>query len=217
MPTWKDVLKDTKHSLEFQTLLDSLNKHYQKATIYPPKKRLFEALRKTPYENVKVVILGQDPYHQPKQANGLAFSVFKGVKIPPSLKNIFKELHDDLGVPMPKHGDLSKWAEEGVLLLNTTMSVEAFKPGSHKNLGWQFFTDAIIESLNAHPYPLVFILWGNHAKGKKKLIDQNRHLVIESSHPSPLGAHVSFFGSKPFSKANHFLKKQGRKPIDFSL
>lgn len=217
MPTWKDVLKETKHSKTFQTLLDQLNAHYKEKTVYPPKDKLFEALKKTPYEKTKVVILGQDPYHQPKQANGLAFSVFKDVNMPPSLKNIFKELHADLGVPIPRHGDLTKWAEEGVLLLNTTMSVEASKPGSHKDLGWQFFTDAIIEGLNHHPYPLVFILWGNHAKSKKKLIDEKRHLIIESSHPSPLGAHVSFFGSKPFSKANHFLKKQGRKPIDFSL
>ncbi len=217
MLSWKDVLKETKQSQAFKTLIDNLNEQYRKTTVYPPKDKLFEALKKTPYQNVKAVILGQDPYHQPHQANGLAFSVFKDVRVPPSLQNIFKELNDDLNLPIPKHGDLSKWAEEGVLLLNTTMSVEKSKPGSHRNLGWQIFTDEVIKALNKHPKPIVFMLFGNHAKSKKPLIDQTKHLIIEASHPSPLGAHVSFFGSKPFSKTNAFLEKRGRGSIDFRL
>ncbi len=217
MPTWKEKLASVKQSERFQSILDSVARRYKQTTVYPPRDKLFEALELTPYESVKCVILGQDPYHQPNQANGLAFSVSANVSIPPSLNNIFKERRDDLGLPMPNHGDLRKWAKEGVLLLNTTLSVEHGKPGSHKKLGWSWVTDAIIEALNDHPQPIVFLLWGNHAASKRPLIDESRHCVIAASHPSPLAARHSFFGSQPFSRANAFLIAQGRDPIDFSL
>lgn len=217
METWKSILHDYKQRDAFQALLKKVYDDYQTKTIYPQKAHLFEAFRLTEYHDVKVVILGQDPYHQPNQANGLAFSVQKGVKIPPSLNNIFKELTHDLGIEKPAHGDLTAWAKQGVLLLNTILSVEANQPGSHKLYGWQDFTDEVIQQLSRHPTPLVFMLWGNHAASKEKYINANKHLILKASHPSPLAARHSFFGCKHFSKANAFLLENERRPIDFSL
>jgi len=217
MPTWEDVLKPIKNNETFQTLLSNVNDAYQTSTVYPKTDEVFRAFDLTPYDHVKCVILGQDPYHGEGQANGLAFSVKPGVTVPPSLRNIFKELHNDLGIKAPSHGDLTLWAKQGVLLLNTTLTVEANQPASHKHLGWDWFTDRVIETINNHPKPIVFMLWGKHAQSKKALIDASRHLVIASSHPSPFSANRSFFGSKPFSRCNDFLVSKGRTPVDFSL
>ncbi len=171
----------------------------------------------TPYADTRVVILGQDPYHGPRQAHGLCFSVRPGVRIPPSLANIHKELHDDLGLPIPDHGSLEAWARHGVLLLNATLTVRAGQAASHQKHGWETFTDHIIEVVNDKPEPVVFLLWGNSARRKRSLIDTTRHIVIESAHPSPLSAHNGFFGSKPFSRANAALVAAGREPIDWNL
>ena len=217
MDTWKEALKEIKSSEPFQTLIKTVYRLYETQTVYPPKAQLFNALELTPFKDVKIVILGQDPYHQKHQAHGLAFSVNETVAIPPSLKNIFKELHEDLGLKVPSHGNLTKWAKEGVLLLNTILTVEASRPASHKAIGWQWFTDQIIKQLNRHEQPIVFLLWGNHAKSKEPLIDRDKHLVLKASHPSPLGAHHSFFGCRHFSKANAFLKRNNREPVDFSI
>ena len=178
---------------------------------------LFNALHYTPYSKVKVVILGQDPYHGPNQAHGLSFSVNKGVKTPPSLVNIFKELHSDIGCYIPNNGYLKKWADEGVLLLNTVLSVRAKEANSHKKMGWEKFTDKVITSLNEKENPIVFILWGNNAISKEKLITNKKHLILKSVHPSPLSASRGFFGSKPFSKTNEFLEKTGQTPIDWQI
>ena len=186
---------------------------YQTKEIYPPRDHVFEALKLTPYKNVKVVIVGQDPYHGVGEAHGLSFSVQKGVKIPPSLQNIYKELDDDLGIKPRMDGDLTSWAREGVLLLNAVLTVQKDKPASHRNLGWERLTDYIISKVNQKETPVVFILWGNFAREKKKLITNPRHLVIESTHPSPFSAYHGFFGSKPFSKTNNFLEKNGIQPI----
>ena len=191
-------------------------KEYETKTIYPPKKQIFRALNLCDFDDVKVVILGQDPYHEPHQANGLAFSVTKDVRIPPSLVNIYKEIHDDLGLPIPNHGDLTYWAKQGVLLLNNVLTVERGKANSHKGLGWETFTLNIVRYLNEREKPLVFILWGKNAIEKKKYID-SRHLVLTSVHPSPLSAYRGFFGSRPFSKTNEFLIKNGMTPIDWSI
>ncbi len=217
MDTWKEALQEIKASDKFQTLIKTVYRLYETRTVYPPKADLFNALRLTPFQDVKIVILGQDPYHQKHQAHGLAFSVNETVRVPPSLKNIFKELHTDLGIEVPKHGNLTKWARQGVLLLNTILTVEASRPASHKSLGWQWFTDQVIKQLNRHEKPIVFLLWGNHAKSKATLIDKEKHLVLKASHPSPLGAHHSFFGCRHFSKANAFLKRNNREPVDFSI
>jgi len=214
---WDEKLKPLKQSKAFKHLIEEVETLYQTRTVYPPKKALFRALALTPYQSVKLVILGQDPYHQANQANGLAFSVEKGVHIPPSLKNIFKELSSDLNISPPTHGDLTAWAKQGVLLLNTILSVEDSQPGAHQALGWHMVSEAIIKALNEHPQPCVFFLWGKHAQQKETWINTDKHLVIKSSHPSPLSAHRSFFGSKPFSKTNAFLKKHGRAPIDFNI
>ena len=178
---------------------------------------IFNALKTTSYEDVKVVILGQDPYHGVGEAHGLSFSVQDGIKKPPSLKNIFKELHDDLGFDEPESGNLEKWAKEGVLLLNSVLTVEKDKAASHKDLGWNLFTDHIIKLLNQKETPIVFILWGNFAKSKKVFITNKKHLVLESVHPSPFSVYNGFFGSKPFSKTNNFLIKTGQTPIDWNL
>ncbi|GGD71644.1 uracil-DNA glycosylase [Croceicoccus mobilis] len=187
------------------------------AEVYPPRGMRLAALELTPLDEVKVVILGQDPYHGPGQAHGLSFSVPDGVKTPPSLRNIFKELSSDLGVSPPPHGDLSRWARQGVLLLNNSLTVEAGKAGSHAGKGWDAITDACVAAVAARPEPTVFILWGTHAQAKAKRIPelsgQSRHLIIASPHPSPLSAHRGFFGSRPFSQTNDFLKAHGRKPI----
>ena len=186
-------------------------------TVYPPHDEVFRALHLTPYADTGVFILGQDPYHGPGQANGLAFSVADGVRIPPSLQNIHKELESDLGLARPSHGNLERWAANGVLLLNATLTVRGGNAASHQKRGWETFTDRVIAAVNAKPERVVFILWGNSARKKKTLIDRNRHVVIESPHPSPLSAHRGFFGSKPFSKANDALVAAGRTPVDWTL
>lgn len=186
-------------------------------TVYPPHDEVFRALHLTPYADTRVFILGQDPYHGPGQANGLAFSVADGVRIPPSLQNIHKELESDLGLARPSHGNLERWAANGVLLLNATLTVRGGNAASHQKRGWETFTDRVIAAVNAKPERVVFILWGNSARKKRTLIDRNRHVVIESPHPSPLSAHRGFFGSKPFSKANDALVAAGRTPVDWTL
>lgn len=214
---WDDILEKEFDKEYYQKLRIFLNQEYQNYTIYPKAKDLYNALRFTPYQDVKVVILGQDPYHEPDQAFGLAFAVKKGVKLPPSLKNIYKEMENDLGIKTPNHGDLTSLAKQGVLLLNTVLTVREHQANSHANKGWEILTDEIIKKLNEKNTPVVFILWGNNARSKKKFIDQKKHLIIESAHPSPLSAHNGFFGSKPFSRANNFLIKSGMTPIDFNI
>jgi uracil-DNA glycosylase len=184
---------------------------------YPPTRDIFKALELTPFDKVKAVILGQDPYHNENQANGLAFSVYRGIKIPPSLRNIYKELNNDLGLPIPKHGDLSKWALQGVLLLNSILTVEPHKPASHRGIGWEEYTDEIIKEINDKKENIVFILWGNYAQAKGKHIDKSKHLIIKSPHPSPFSARNGFFGSKPFSKCNTYLKQNDIEEIDWEL
>jgi len=185
--------------------------------IFPPASRIFAALDLTPWDKVKVVILGQDPYHGPGQAHGLSFSVQDGQPHPPSLQNIFKELTSDVGVPRPTSGDLTPWAQQGVLLLNATLTVEAHRAGSHQNRGWETFTDSIVQLLAHEKEGLVFILWGRYARAKEKMIDPKKHAVVASAHPSPLSAHGGFFGSRPFSKTNQHLQTFGSDPIDWSL
>lgn len=215
--SWKEVLKDEFTKPYFQNLAHFLRTEKDAGKkIYPPGSLIFNAFNTTPFEAVKVVLLGQDPYHNPGEAMGLSFSVPRGVRQPPSLQNIYKELHDDVGVPIPKHGDLTKWAQQGVFLLNAMLTVEHKKAGSHKDAGWQFFTDAVIHKLSEQRQGLVFMLWGNFAKTKKELIDPHRHLILEAAHPSPL-ARGAFFGSRHFSKANQYLKEQGKSVIDWSL
>lgn len=214
---WDDILEKEFDKKYYQKLRIFLNQEYQNYTIYPKAKDLYNALRFTPYQDVKVVILGQDPYHEPDQAFGLAFAVKKGVKLPPSLKNIYKEMENDLGIKTPNHGDLTSLAKQGVLLLNTVLTVREHQANSHANKGWEILTDEIIKKLNEKNTPVVFILWGNNARSKKKFIDQKKHLIIESAHPSPLSAHNGFFGSRPFSRTNDFLIKSGMTPIDFNI
>ncbi len=215
--SWNDILKDEFDKDYYKNLRSQLINEYNEHTIYPDKHDIFNALNYTDFKDVKVVILGQDPYHAPNQAHGLSFSVKPGVKTPPSLKNIFKELHDDLGCYIPNNGYLKKWSDQGVLLLNTVLTVRAGNANSHKGLGWELFTNKIISSLNDSKHPIVFMLWGNNAISKKKLITNPDHYIIESVHPSPLSAHRGFFGSKPFSKANNFLISKGEKPIDWQI
>lgn len=214
---WDLVLKDYFVREDFIKLTRFLERAYQTQTIYPAADEVFTALKLTPYSNVKVVIFGQDPYHGPNQAHGLAFSVDKQAKIPPSLRNIYKELVDDLGVSIPSQGNLSNWAKQGVLLLNTVLTVEAGQANSHHNLGWEGLTEEIIRQLNLHSEPIVFILWGASARRFKKLIDLQKHATIEAPHPSPLSAYRGFFGSKPFSQANQQLIAWGREPIDWEV
>ncbi|KND50910.1 MAG: uracil-DNA glycosylase [Parcubacteria bacterium C7867-007] len=214
--SWKSHLKDEFDKPYFKALTTFVKEEYTKTTVYPAPKSIFRAFELTPFEQVKVVILGQDPYHGPKQAIGLSFAVSEGVRNPPSLQNIFKELESDLGVPLVHtDGDLTRWAEQGVLLLNATLTVRAASAGSHQGKGWEQFTDAVIQKLSDGREHLVFILWGNYARAKGAHIDRSKHLVIESAHPSPFSAHNGFFGSKPFSKANEYLKIQGEKPINW--
>lgn len=209
---WDIVLKDEYEKEYFKDIKDKVRKEYNSKTIFPPANRVFYAFRETPYKDVRVVILGQDPYHGEGEANGLCFSVNKGIKMPPSLKNIYKELYNDLGIERTDT-DLSDWAREGVLLLNSVLTVEKDKPASHKFVGWEEFTDSVIRKLNEKEEPVVFILWGNFAKGKIKYITNPKHLVISSSHPSPFSVNYGFFGSRPFSRTNEFLKKNGLKEI----
>lgn len=214
---WDEVLAEEYQKEYFKKIILYINKAYKERPIYPPKNYILRALSLTDYDNVKVVILGQDPYHGVGEANGLAFSVNNGVKLPPSLKNIYKELKDDLNIEISNKGDLTCWAKEGVLLLNSVLTVEKDRPASHKNLGWQNFTDAIIKKVNDKEEPVVFILWGNFARSKKSLITNPKHLILESTHPSPFSSNNGFFGSRPFSKTNNFLRKNNIKEIDFTI
>ena len=201
---WDEILKDEYEQEYFVNMLKHLQVEYRDKIIFPPKKDVFKALRLTDYDNIKIVIIGQDPYHGTGEAEGLSFSVRDGIRKPPSLKNIFKELHDDLGYNEPESGSLVKWAQEGVLLLNAILTVEKDKPLSHKGLDWERFTDAVIKKINEKETPVVFVLWGAFARSKKVLITNPNHYIIESPHPSPFSARYGFFGSKPFSKANNF-------------
>jgi uracil-DNA glycosylase len=213
--SWKSHLKEEFHKPYFKELTEFVKSEVKKNTIYPPGPMIFNAFDKCPFDKVEVVIIGQDPYHGPRQANGLSFSVNEGIKPPPSLVNIFKEIKNDLGKDIPASGNLERWAKQGVLLLNATLTVQANSPGSHQNKGWEEFTDAIIRKLNDEKEHLVFILWGAYAQNKGSIIDEKKHFVIKSPHPSPFSANRGFFGSKPFSKANEYLKKVGKKPIDW--
>ena len=214
---WNTVLKDEFDKDYYQKLRQFLLEEYKSKTIYPNAADIFNALHFTDYNDVKVVILGQDPYHGPNQAHGLSFSVKPGIQPPPSLRNIYKELHTDLGCSIPNNGYLKKWADQGVLLLNTVLTVRAGEANSHKNKGWEVFTDKIISKLNERKDPIVFILWGNNAISKKKLITNPQHYIIQSVHPSPLSATRGFFGSKPFSKTNEFLKSINKQEIDWQI
>ena len=214
---WNELLKDEFSKDYYLSLREFLKNEYTTKIIYPDKYDIFNALHYTSYKDVKVVILGQDPYHGPTQAHGLSFSVSPGVKIPPSLLNIYKELNSDLGCYIPNNGYLKKWADQGVLLLNTSLTVRAGEANSHKNKGWEIFTDKIISLINEKTDPVVFLLWGNTAINKKKLITNKQHLILSSTHPSPLSASRGFFGSKPFSKINKFLISVNKAPIDWQI
>lgn len=214
---WQDLIKNEFHKEYYINLHNFLYNEYKTKTIYPDMYDIFNALNYTAYKDVKAVILGQDPYHGPGQAHGLSFSVKPGVPAPPSLVNIYKELHNDLGCYIPNNGYLKKWADQGILLLNTVLTVRGGMANSHKNKGWEQFTDAIIELLNKREDPIVFILWGNNAQSKIKLITNPKHFIIKSVHPSPLSASRGFFGSKPFSKTNDFLVSIGKTPIDWQI
>lgn len=214
---WDEILKDEFDKAYFKEIIVFLEEAYRNKTIFPPKEDIFKALTLSSYEDTKVLIIGQDPYYNPGQANGLAFSVKDGVKIPPSLRNIYKELESDLEIPIAGSGTLISWAKQGVLLLNTSLTVEEKKPNSHKNIGWQIFTDQIIKILNDKESPCVFILWGNNAIAKEKFITNPKHLIIKSSHPSPLSARRGFFGSKVFSKTNQFLKDNKEEEINWKI
>jgi uracil-DNA glycosylase len=213
--SWKRQLEPEFEKDYFKTLTDFVKKSYTGASIYPPPKDIFRAFDLTPFDQVKVVILGQDPYHGPRQANGLAFAVHEGVPTPPSLQNIFKELESDQGHPTDRNPDLSRWAKQGVLLLNATLTVQAGKPGSHQKKGWEEFTDAAIAALNRDKKGIVYILWGNYARQKGAFLDRTNNLVLESPHPSPFSANNGFFGSRPFSKANTYLKQSREATIDW--
>lgn len=214
---WDEYLKEEYQKEYFQKLMDFIKKEYKEKTIYPKQNEVFNAFRYTSLEEVKVVILGQDPYHGENQAEGLSFSVSNQVLKPPSLQNIFKELESDLGIPFPEANSLKPWAKQGVLLLNSVLTVEEHKPTSHKDKGWEIFTDDIIKLINQKKDPVVFILWGAYARSKKSLITNPNHLIIESAHPSPFSARNGFFGSKPFSRTNEFLKSHNQKEIDWRV
>ena len=211
--SWKKILAPEFEKDYFVKLTDFVRQEYHSTTVYPPGRLIFNAFNLCPYDKVKVVIIGQDPYHGPGQAHGLCFSVNDGVPFPPSLQNIFKEIHDDLGIPMPTTGNLTRWAEQGVLLLNATLTVRAHQAGSHQHKGWEEFTDAAIRALAENREHLVFILWGSYAQKKGAFIDRNKHLVLTSVHPSPLSAYNGFFGNKHFSRANAYLAEHGETPI----
>ena len=215
--SWDILLKDEFEKPYYLNLRKFLVQEYKTQTIYPNMNDIFNALKYTDYKNVKVVMLGQDPYHQPNQAHGLCFSVKKGVKAPPSLQNMYKEIYAEYGYPIPDHGELTYWAEQGVLMLNTVLTVRESQPNSHKGMGWEVFTDNIISLLNQRPEPMVFLLWGANARAKKKIITNPNHLVLESAHPSPLSAYNGFFGNNHFKKANEFLKAKGLSQIDWKI
>lgn len=214
---WYQALKGEFKKDYYRTLFETVRTEYQTRQIFPPADDVFNAFHLTPLENVKVVILGQDPYHGENQAHGLCFSVKPGVDIPPSLVNIYKELQDDLGCRIPSHGYLTKWARQGVLMLNTVLTVRAHQANSHRGIGWEEFTDAAIRVLNEQDRPMVFILWGRPAQMKKSMLNNPKHLILEAPHPSPLSSYRGFFGSKPFSKTNHFLVAHGIEPIDWQI
>ena len=214
--SWKEIFKDYPKRNELGITVDNINKKRQTATIYPPKELVFKVFD-LPLQDIKVVILGQDPYHNPGQACGLSFSVNDGVPLPKSLINIYKELYDDLGITPAETGNLEKWFKQGIFLLNSVLTVEEYSPASHSNVGWQDFTDYIIETISQKNNNVVFVLWGSYARSKKTLIDSSRHKIIESPHPSPLSAYRGFFGSKVFSRINSYLEEVGKKPIDFNL
>lgn len=216
-PSWQKVLDQEFDHEYFQKLTEFVKDEYSNQTIYPLGKNIFRAFELCPFDQVKVVIIGQDPYHGPGQANGLCFSVNNGVQLPPSLQNIYKELTSDLGTPAPQTGELENWSKQGVLLLNATLTVRANQAGSHQKKGWEQFTDAVIKTISDQKENIVFILWGKYAQDKGKVIDRTRHFVITSAHPSPLSAYNGFFGSKPFSKTNDFLLQHLIKPIDWSF
>lgn len=218
-PAWQALLKDELQKPYWRSLEQRLGAAYESGAVYPPAQQLFAAFERTPPTCVRAVILGQDPYHEPGQANGLAFSVSRGVKLPPSLQNIYKELEADLGVPAAKSGDLTSWAQQGVFLLNTVLSVRAHAANSHKDFGWQSFTDAVIAALAELPQPVAFVLWGAQAQKKAALVEKSPYprLVLQSPHPSPLSAYRGFFGSRPFSQINAFLVSYGFSPVDWKI
>lgn len=212
---WKEVLREEFQKDYFKTLVEFIKNEYKTQTVYPKAGNIFNAFNLCPFEDVKVVIIGQDPYHEPNQAHGLCFSVLDPTPTPPSLVNIYKEIKQDLGVDSPKSGDLTRWAKQGVLLLNATLTVQAHKAGSHQNKGWEKFTDSVIHHLANEKQGLVFLLWGSYAQKKGEFIDQTKHLVLKSVHPSPLSAHRGFFGNHHFSQTNNFLSKLGKQPINW--
>jgi len=214
---WASILEGELEQPYYKELRSFLAREYRSRTVYPAMDHIFSALHLTSFADTKVVILGQDPYHGPNQAHGLSFSVQPGVRVPPSLQNIYKELHDDLGCPIPNHGYLVSWAKQGVLLLNAVLTVQAGNAGSHQGIGWERFTDRVIRALSEREEPAVFILWGKHAQLKADFIDPRRHCVISTAHPSPFAAHRGFFGSRPFSRANAFLRSIGRQEIDWCV
>ncbi|PGS55253.1 uracil-DNA glycosylase [Bacillus sp. AFS041924] len=214
---WKERLNSEFEKQYFKDLLQFLEEEYKEKIIYPAKEHIFQALNECSYEDCKVVILGQDPYHQPGQAHGLSFSVLPGVKIPPSLRNIYKELNSDLGVEVPTSGYLNNWAKQGILLLNTVLTVREGEPNSHKNKGWELFTNTILSMLNQHKRPIIFVLWGKHAQAKEELITSDHHVILKAHHPSPLSASRGFFGSKPFSQINQKLVEHQMKPMDWAV
>ena len=215
--SWHALIKEQLPEGYFGKINHFMEQVYAHGTVYPPKEKVFQALLTTPLEEVKVVILGQDPYHNVGQAQGLSFSVQKGIALPPSLQNIFKELQDDLSYPIPKSGDLSHWAEQGVLLLNTVLTVRAHQAFSHRGIGWEEFTDATIRAIEEKEEPVVYILWGSPAQKKRAMIHQKKRLILTAPHPSPLSAYRGFFGSRPFSKCNAYLEQEGLSPIDWRL
>lgn len=214
---WQSILAPELNSPEFKTLINFLHQERESFNIFPPQAEVFNAFNFTNFKQTRVVILGQDPYHELNQAQGLSFSVARGVKIPPSLRNIYQELATDLAIEPVKHGDLSAWAQQGVLLLNSVLTVREGQANSHRQRGWEMLTDAAIQALSAKPEPVVFILWGKPAQMKQKLIDETHNLVLTSPHPSPLSAYRGFFGSKPFSKTNAYLNTHGQQPINWHL
>ncbi|MCP8616098.1 uracil-DNA glycosylase [Salirhabdus salicampi] len=214
---WHEILKGEFQKSYFQTLKSTLEKEYRNTTVYPKEEEVFQAFHYTAYHATKVVLLGQDPYHGLNQAHGLSFSVRKGEKIPPSLRNIYRELHEDINCPIPNHGCLVDWAKRGVLLLNTVLTVRAHEANSHQKIGWDLFTNEVIRLLNERDKPVVFILWGRQAQQKKGMIHNHHHLIIEAPHPSPLSARRGFFGSRPFSKTNNYLQSIGEPTIDWEI
>ncbi|WP_277586892.1 uracil-DNA glycosylase [Psychrobacillus antarcticus] len=217
MSSWKDVLREEREKPYFKELQLFLDKEYATQTIFPARNEIDSAFQMSAYDDIKVVILGQDPYHGEGQAHGMSFSVKPGVRIPPSLRNMLKELEDDLDCPLPANGYLEKWAEQGVLLLNTVLTVRAGAANSHKGMGWETFTDAVIQKLSNRHKPIIFVLWGKPAQSKIQLIDTEKHMILQAPHPSPLSAYRGFFGSKPYSKINVQLMVWGEEPIDFCL